>query len=93
MQGNQAAYAALVADVPGVITAVEGEPGMVVAAGSWVVRLAHDGPRDVVFAVPEDKVELLRHAAGTRAGWRCACGAAATRCLRRCARCRRPPTP
>ena len=68
VQGNQAAYAALVADVPGVITAVEGEPGMVVAAGSWVVRLAHDGPRDVVFAVPEDKVELLRHAAGTPGG-------------------------
>ena len=60
MQVNQAAYSTLVADAPGVITAVEGEPGMVVAAGAWVVRLAHDGPRDAVFAVPEDKVDLLR---------------------------------
>lgn len=60
MQGNQAAYSTLVADAPGVITAVEGEPGMVVSAGAWVVRLAHDGPRDVVFAVPEDKVGLVK---------------------------------
>jgi RND family efflux transporter MFP subunit len=63
VQGNQAAYATLVADVPGIVTAVEGEPGMVVVAGASVVRLAHDGPRDVVFAVPEDKVGLLRGAA------------------------------
>ncbi len=63
LQGNQAAYAALVADTAGVVTAVEAEPGMVVAAGAPVVRLAHDGPRDVVFAVPEDKVELLRNVA------------------------------
>ncbi len=67
MQGNQAAYSTLVADAPGVITGVEGEPGMVVGAGAWVVRLAHDGPRDVVFAVPEDKVELLR-ATGSQPG-------------------------
>ncbi len=60
MQGNQAGYSTLLADAPGVITGVEGEPGMVVAAGTWVVRLAHDGPRDVVFAVPEDKVPLIK---------------------------------
>ncbi len=67
VQGNQAAYSTLVADAPGVITAVEGEPGMVVAAGAPVVRLAHDGPRDAVFAVPEDKVGLLR-VAGSKPG-------------------------
>lgn len=60
LQGNQAAYASLVADAAGVITGVEAEPGMVVAAGTPVLRLAHDGPRDVVFSVPEDKVALLR---------------------------------
>ena len=60
VQGNQAAYARLVADVGGVITAVDLEPGMVVAAGGSVVRLAHNGPRDAVFAVPEDKVELIK---------------------------------
>lgn len=60
VQGNQAAYAALVADSNGVITGVDAEPGMVVAAGTSVVRLAQDGPRDVVFSVPEDHVSDLR---------------------------------
>ncbi|MCE9661239.1 MAG: efflux RND transporter periplasmic adaptor subunit [Burkholderiales bacterium] len=60
VQGNQAGYAALTADVGGVVTGVDVEPGMVVAAGAPVLRLAHDGPRDVVFSVPEDKVALVQ---------------------------------
>jgi RND family efflux transporter MFP subunit len=59
-QGNQATYANLVADAPGVITAVEAEPGQVVNAGMTVVRVAQDGPRDVVFSVPEDKVAAVK---------------------------------
>jgi RND family efflux transporter MFP subunit len=59
-QGNQVAYTALVADVSGVVTAVDAEVGQVVAAGTPVVRIAQDGPRDVVFAVPEDKVQAVR---------------------------------
>ncbi|MDE2605359.1 MAG: efflux RND transporter periplasmic adaptor subunit [Burkholderiales bacterium] len=59
-QGNQADYTNLVADVSGVVTAVEAEVGQVVAAGTPVIRIAADGPRDVVFAVPEDKVGALR---------------------------------
>jgi RND family efflux transporter MFP subunit len=63
VQGNQAAYATLVADAAGVITGVDAEPGMVVAAGTPVLRLAHDGPRDAVFSVPEDQLSRLRAAA------------------------------
>ncbi|MBK6323093.1 efflux RND transporter periplasmic adaptor subunit [Candidatus Aalborgicola defluviihabitans] len=59
-QGHQAAYTTLVADVAGVVTAVEAEPGQVVAAGTPVVRIAQDGPRDVVFSVPEDKVVRVK---------------------------------
>jgi RND family efflux transporter MFP subunit len=59
-QGNQASYANLVADVSGVVTSVDADPGQVVAAGTPVVRVAQDGPRDVVFAVPEDKVALMK---------------------------------
>jgi membrane fusion protein, multidrug efflux system len=59
-QGNQAGYANLVADTSGVITAVESEPGQVVTAGMPVVRIAQDGPRDVVFSVPEDKVAAIK---------------------------------
>jgi RND family efflux transporter MFP subunit len=64
VQGNQAGYASLVADAAGVVTAVEAEPGQVVGAGTTVVRLAHDGPRDAVFSVPEDRVGALRQLLG-----------------------------
>jgi membrane fusion protein, multidrug efflux system len=60
VQGNQANYAALLADVSGVVTAVEAEPGQVVAAGAPVLRIAADGVRDVVFSVPEDKLAAIR---------------------------------
>lgn len=60
VQGNQARYSKLVADVAGVVTAVEAEPGAVLGAGTPVVRLAQDGPRDAVFQVPEDQVGALR---------------------------------
>ena len=59
-QGNQLGYTTLVADVSGVVTAVDAEVGQVVAAGTPVVRIAQDGARDVVFSVPEDKVLALR---------------------------------
>jgi len=58
-QGNQARYTRLLADAAGVITAVEAEPGQVVTAGTTVVRLAQDGGRDVVFAVPEDQARAV----------------------------------
>ena len=60
VQGNQANYAVLVADVAGIVTAIEAEPGQVVAAGTPVVRIAADGVRDVVFSVPEDKVAGIK---------------------------------
>lgn len=52
-QNNQSGYTRLLANAAGVVTAVQAEPGQVVAAGTPVVQLAHDGPRDVVIAVPE----------------------------------------
>lgn len=60
VQTNQSGYSTLVADAAGVITAVEAEPGMVMAAGVTVVRLAHDGPRDAWFSVPEDRITEVR---------------------------------
>jgi RND family efflux transporter MFP subunit len=60
VQSNQARYSDLVSDVAGVVTAVEAEPGAVLAAGATVLRLAHDGPRDAVFSVPEQQVAAIR---------------------------------
>ena len=67
VQGNQARYTTLVADASGVITATEADPGTVLSAGSTVLRLAADGPRDVVFAVPEQQAGQFRALEG-RAG-------------------------
>jgi RND family efflux transporter MFP subunit len=69
-QGNQASYTTLVADVPGIVTAIEAEPGQVVSAGTPVVRFAQDGARDVVFSVPEDRASrVLPGSAVTVRGW------------------------
>ncbi|MDO9073508.1 MAG: efflux RND transporter periplasmic adaptor subunit [Rubrivivax sp.] len=60
VQGNQAGYATLTAPAAGVITGVEADVGAVLSAGATVLRLAHDGPRDAVFAVPEDQLTGMR---------------------------------
>jgi RND family efflux transporter MFP subunit len=57
---NAVGYAELTAPALGVITGVEAEVGAVLGPGTTVVRLAHDGPRDAVFAVPEDGAPALR---------------------------------
>lgn len=59
-QKNQAGYAQLHATASGVVTAVEAEVGQVVSAGQPVIRLAHEGPRDAVFAVAEQTAMGLR---------------------------------
>jgi membrane fusion protein, multidrug efflux system len=60
VQGNQSGYTRLLADGAGIVTSVDASAGQVVAAGQPVVRLALDGPRDVVFSVPEDKLSQLK---------------------------------
>ncbi len=74
--GNQVGYANLVADVPGIVTAVDAELGQVVSAGSLVLRIAQDGPRDVVFSVPEDKIASVAVGTAVKA-WRWGADAAA----------------
>jgi RND family efflux transporter MFP subunit len=66
VQGNQSAYATLTADASGVITAVDAEPGQVVNAGTPVLTLAQDGPRDAIFSVPEDMAPTMRGLLGKR---------------------------
>lgn len=59
-QGRQASYTSLTAPAAGVVTAVLAEPGHVLAAGTPLLRVAQDGPRDVVFSVPEAHIDALR---------------------------------
>lgn len=57
---NQAGYASLESDIDGVVTAVDAEVGQVVAPGAPVVRVAKTDEKEIVFGVPEDKVDTLR---------------------------------
>lgn len=65
-QANQAGYASLVADTDGVVTQVAAEAGQVVAAGAPVVTVARTDEKEVVFGVPEDRVDALRKVADVR---------------------------
>lgn len=62
-QSNQADYTTLVADVDGVVTAIDAEVGQVVQAGTPVVRVARTAEKEVVIGIPEDKVDGLRQSA------------------------------
>lgn len=59
-QSNQAGYASLVSDVDGVVTGIDAEAGQVVGAGTPVMRVAQSGEKEIVIAIPEDKVDALR---------------------------------
>jgi RND family efflux transporter MFP subunit len=60
VQANQSSYTTLVADVDGVVTALEAEIGQVVAPGVPVVRIAQTGEKEVRISIPEDQVDALR---------------------------------
>lgn len=59
---NQNAYAVLAADRDGVITVVEADVGQVVAAGQTVVRLAREAEKEILIAVPENRLPEVRAA-------------------------------
>ena len=70
-QANQTRYAQLIANVDGVVTALHGEIGQVVAPGVPVVQLAklsgdnsHAGPSDLelAIAIPENNLGLINKA-------------------------------
>jgi RND family efflux transporter MFP subunit len=65
-QANQTGYANLESDADGVVTAIDAEVGQVVAPGTPVVRVARTDEKEVVFGVPEDQVDELRHGGAVR---------------------------
>ena len=59
-QANQTAYAVLLADADGVVTAVDAEVGQVITPGQPVIRVAQTAEKEVAIGLPEDQVDLLR---------------------------------
>jgi RND family efflux transporter MFP subunit len=60
---NAVSYATLSADTAGIVTAVTGEPGQVVAAGQAVVTLADAREKEIAIAVPEQDAGHLSEGA------------------------------
>ena len=66
---NALGYADLKADADGVITATLAEAGQVVAIGQAVARLAHQGEKEAVVALPETWLGEARKATATVELW------------------------
>ncbi len=66
---NQLSYAELKADADGVITATPAEAGQVVAIGQPVARLARDGEKEAVVALPESFLGEARKAQASVRLW------------------------
>lgn len=61
---NALGYATLAADADGVVTASLVEPGQVIAAGQPAIRVAREGEKEAVVAIPE---MLVTHLEGQKA--------------------------
>lgn len=62
LAANQAGYASLVSDHAGVVSAVLAEAGQVVAAGQPVLRVARSDAKELLVALPENRVTELNEA-------------------------------
>ena len=60
VSGNQAVYTTLTADADGVVTALNAEPGQVIAAGQAVVRIARLGEKDAIINVAENQLAQVK---------------------------------
>ena len=63
---RKSGYAELRADHPGVITAVNAEPGQIVAVGQSIVRLAQTLEKEVVISVPENRLQAIQAASAIK---------------------------
>ncbi len=64
---NQAGYAALVAELDGVVTQVNAEAGQVVTAGQAVMKIANPKEKELVISAPESKLADFKAATGNPA--------------------------
>jgi RND family efflux transporter MFP subunit len=66
---NAQSYAALRADNDGVVMGLMAEAGQVVAPGQAMVRIARDGDREALVAIPEQDIGLARAARAEATLW------------------------
>jgi RND family efflux transporter MFP subunit len=66
---NAQSYAELRAEGDGTVIAVQAEAGQVVAAGQPIFRVARDGDREALVAIPEQDLALARDSTAEVALW------------------------
>jgi membrane fusion protein, multidrug efflux system len=66
---NNRKYTTLVADSPGIVTAILAEPGQVMASGQAVLRMARQGTMEAVASIPESQLGALQSAAMSVSLW------------------------
>lgn len=66
---NTQSYAELRAEADGIVISVPVETGQVVAAGQTVVRIARDGDREALVALPEQDLTLARQSRAEAELW------------------------
>ncbi|WP_262273554.1 efflux RND transporter periplasmic adaptor subunit [Microvirga yunnanensis] len=69
LAGNALSYATLTADIDGVITATQIEPGQVVDTDKVAIRIARLSEKEAVIAVPEAQIETVRTGVASLSLW------------------------
>lgn len=65
---NQVLYTSLVADRPGIVTAINADVGHVVGSGTPVVAVAVEGEKEVLVAVPETEIANFKSGLPVKVG-------------------------
>lgn len=66
---NAQSYAELLAEDDGIVVSTSVEPGQVLAAGQPVLRIAKDGLREALVAIPEQEMDDIRKALAEASLW------------------------
>lgn len=66
---NAQSYAELLAEDDGIVVSTSVEPGQVVAAGQAALRIAKDGIREALVAIPEQEMDDIRKARAEASLW------------------------
>ncbi|MCA3647499.1 MAG: efflux RND transporter periplasmic adaptor subunit [Methylobacterium sp.] len=66
---NTQSYAELLAEDDGIVVSTSVEPGQVLAAGQPALRIARDGPREALVAIPEQEMDDIRKALAEASLW------------------------
>lgn len=69
LAANRVSYSSLTADADGVVVGITADVGEVVSVGQPIIRIAQDGPLEVLVSIPEDKLDVTKVAQAEISLW------------------------